>query len=76
MKKKTYTIAINALVALAGLCMLPAAAAREAVVGSRDDQEHLTQFVIPVQRWSDGTNAASATAGSSGSGTSPEHAPR
>lgn len=46
------------------------------VVGLRDDQEHLTEFVIPVQRWSDGTDAVSAMAGSAGSGASPEHAHR
>lgn len=46
------------------------------VVGLRDDQEHLTEFVIPVQQWSDGTDAVSATAGSAGTGASPEHAHR
>jgi hypothetical protein len=28
------------------------------VIGMRDPVEHLTQFVIPVQRWSDGTEIA------------------
>lgn len=42
------------------------------VFGLEDPQEQLTQFVIPVTRWSDGSEVSSATAGSAGS-TTPKH---
>jgi hypothetical protein len=44
------------------------------VIGVADPLEHLTQFVITTQRWSDGTEDLPATAGSAGSTASPPHA--
>jgi hypothetical protein len=38
-----------------------------------DPVEQLTSFVVTVQRWSDGTEALPATAGSAGKTASPEH---
>ncbi len=43
------------------------------VLAVEDPLEQLTQFAIPVQRWSDGTEVLPATAGSAGNATSPPH---
>ena len=43
------------------------------VVGVNDPVEHLTQFVVVVQRWSDGTEYHPAAAGSAGSTASQPH---
>jgi hypothetical protein len=43
------------------------------VIGISDPLEHLTQFVIPTQRWSDGTEYHPGTAGSAGNTESPQH---
>jgi len=43
------------------------------VIGVSDPLEHLTQFVITTQRWSDGTEDLPVTAGSGGNTASPQH---
>jgi hypothetical protein len=43
------------------------------VTAVSDPVEHLTQFVITTQRWSDGTEDLPVTAGSAGSTASPQH---
>ena len=43
------------------------------VIAVSDPLEHLTQFVITTQLWSDGTKDLPATAGSTGSTRSPQH---
>ena len=43
------------------------------VIAVEDPQEQLTQFVIPVKRWSDGTEDLPASANSAGSTASPPH---
>jgi hypothetical protein len=45
------------------------------VIAVDDPMEHLTQFVIVVQRWSDGTEYVPATAGSAASTASPPTPP-